>query len=276
MILQEEDVIKKEFLRYKNLLSQSEGLFSFEKKEKVKIGDLRILGIFPPVYFLVVEKVSLPLSEKALYKVIPLSEEIALSHLNKNTPFFIFKTKNLCLCALPFWLYFAEEFIFNYSKKIATADKKTIKKCIKYTENTLIPKNYQGKYIKKEKERLSQYAVKNFSEIVKLPEEIEIALPPQVAEEVKKEYSYLKAASGKNVFKGKNWYGILEKRPSEGYSLFLYVPFEFIGKKVIISLKDKIIFKDKLETDTIIIRNLPSLPDYSFLEEELNVQIREI
>ena len=312
MFLKENDLIRKEYMRYKKLIAEGKGPFSFEVKEKPKIGDIRIFGLFPPIYFLIVEKSQLPFDlektlykenntkcrggfyirslyfgqakarpyifQKTLYKVIPLSEEIALSHLNQHTPFFIFEKHNLCLCALPFWLYLTEELLFEYSKKIATTDKESIKKCIQYAEDTPIPENYQGKFIKKEMERLSEYNTFSLIDFVEAAElEVQRSfLNSEVAEEIKSEYSYLMAASSKKVFKGKNWYGVVEKGPSGNPQLVLYLPCSVIGKNVIIRLKEKVIFEGVLSTDKLVIENFPSLADYSFLEEELHVQIREL
>jgi len=308
MFLKENDLIRKEYMRYKKLIAEGKGPFSFEVKEKPKIGDIRIFGLFPPIYFLIVEKSQLPFDlektlykenntkcrggfyirslyfgqakarpyifQKTLYKVIPLSEEIALSHLNQQTPFFIFEKHNLCLCALPFWLYLTEELLFEYSKKIATTDKESIKKCIQYAEDTPIPENYQGKFIKKERERLSKYSLINFPEAIEKIQKI--SLDFQIAEEIKSEYIHLWAASSKKVLKGKNWYGIVEKGPSGNPQLVLYLPCSALGKNVIIRLKEWGIFEGTLSTDKLIIENFPSLADYSFLEEELHVQIREL
>lgn len=271
------DVIKGEYLRYLKLKKQSQGPFSFEKKSKPRVGEIRIFGIFPPIYFLIAEK-SFAFGngkrEKNIYKVLPLSEELILSHLTDNTPIFVFKDLILCLAVLPFWIYLTEEILFEYSKKIAETDFESIEKCIKYAENTEIPQNYQGKFIRSEMERLSQFNTSSIFDFVSTLEEVEqkTSLDFKVTERMEEEHSYKLAATPKKVLKGKNWYGIIEESKDKN-ALILYLPYFAIGKKIIIRIKDDIIFEGKIESDKLIIENLPSLPDYSFLEEELNVQI---
>ncbi|NPA40090.1 MAG: hypothetical protein GXO57_06575 [Thermodesulfobacteria bacterium] len=277
MNLQKKDLIKKEYLRYKSLVSKTRELFSFEKKSEPKRGEIRIFGTFPPIYFLIAEEVKSKTNQSFLYKVIPLSEEVVLSHLGEDTPFFILRKRGLCLCALPFWIYLTKKFLYEYSKKISVTDEESINKCLKYAETRIIPENFQGKFIKSEFERLAWFNTISIVEYLDTTNEVdEVLLFPEIKKELESEYTYLLAAKGKKVFKGKHWYGIVEKVSKNLAQLVLYFPYFFINKKVKICLKNEVIFEGTLSTDRLIIKNFPLLSDYSFLEEELSVYIQEV
>jgi uncharacterized pyridoxamine 5'-phosphate oxidase family protein len=86
-------------------------------------------------------------------------------------------------------------------------------------------------------------------------------------------YIYAKAAAEKNVFKGKNYFAIIERKDSSA-QLMLYLPQEYIGKRVVIKLRGEIIFEGEIFTDKLLIENFPVYLDYSFIEEDLNVEIQ--
>jgi len=51
------------------------------------------------------------------------------------------------------------------------------------------------------------------------------------------------------------------------------LPKECIGKTISIWLRGQKIFEGELKKDKIVIEHLPKLVDYSFLEEDLDVQV---
>ncbi len=257
--------LKKELERFKKLLKEyrEEVLYEAERKSFPKRGEIRKLCVIPPLYFLISKEVAKGPSQK-IYEAIVLSEEVALGSLGANTPIFVFKNVPLMLVSLPFWIYLTDEFLLDYSEVIAEVDETSIEKATIYAKNTPIPEGLpEGAYIRLEMERVKAYATKA---------ELKIECPVEVRSILEEEYAYQLAAVPKQVFKGKNWYGIVEKKEKEA-ALVLYLSQEFIGKNLVIKLKGKVLFEGVVESDKIIIENLPLLSDYSFLEEELEFQV---
>ena len=266
------DLIRKSYLNYKRLLLKERGPFLLEKRSEPKEGDIRIFGVFPPVYLLIAEKLSkLP----EIFRVIPLSEEIKLSYLNKTTPMFIFTTLPLCLCALPLEFYAERALLFNYSKKIGSTCKTSIYKCKTYALNTIIPKySYQGKFIALERERLLKYGLRlNQEHLIK---EQVLILSEEIKMELKESYKFLMSATPKSLFKGRNFYGIVEPHDRTSSKLILYLPENYKGREVEIRIGNIVLFKGVLYAEKLIIKNFPLLYDYSFLEEALSVQVRKL
>ncbi|NPA39568.1 MAG: hypothetical protein GXO57_03900 [Thermodesulfobacteria bacterium] len=266
------DLIKRSYLNYKKLLLKEKGPFLLEKKSEPEEGDIRVFGVFPPVYLLIAEKLSrLP----DIFKVIPLSEEVKLSYLNKTTPMFIFSALPLCLCALPLEFYAERALLFNYSKKIGSTCKNSIYKCKSYALNTIIPKySYQGKFIALERERLLKYGLKlDKNHLIK---EQVLILPEEVKAEIKESYEFFMSATPKSLFKGKNFYGIVEPQDRTSAKLTVYLPETYKGREVEIKIGNFVVFKGVLYAEKLVIKNFPLFYDYSFLEEALSVQVRKL
>jgi hypothetical protein len=105
------DLVKLEFLRYKALLKREERLILSEEKVPPKVGDVRELLCFPPIYLALVER------KGNVFKAIPLTEEIVLGWLGKSTP--VLKIGNTLLVALPF--FNSTKRIFSFGFLVATA-----------------------------------------------------------------------------------------------------------------------------------------------------------
>jgi len=99
------DLVKLEFLRYKALLKREERLILSEEKVPPKVGDVRELLCFPPIYLALVER------KGNVFKAIPLTEEIVLGWLGKSTP--VLKIGNTLLVALPFSILQREYFLLG-------------------------------------------------------------------------------------------------------------------------------------------------------------------
>ncbi|HAA83655.1 hypothetical protein [Thermodesulfobacterium sp.] len=264
------NVLDREYRLYKSLLKKEEVLFSFEGGD-ISVGDLRQLGLFPPIYVVVVDEIEF--YNERLFKCVVLSEEIALAYL-KDTPVIKLHNFKMVLACLPFWVYLMEDFLKNFSMILGKVS--NFEKLIEYAEKTSIPDNLQGEYIRLEMSRLAPYntfSLLNFLDTLSSYEESFQAI--KVDYQVYKtfqEYAFSQAATSKNVFKGKNFFAFLERKDDEA-KLILYLPQHAIGKKVKITFKDKVLFEGELETDKLIIEPLPFSLDYSILEEELDVQI---
>ncbi len=268
------DKLVMEFKDYRALVQKEEKVFFVKEVIPGCLGDIRRLNLFPPVYVVIVDELSL-YNEK-LFKAIPFVEEIPLGWLGVKTPVLNLKKYRILLCALPFWVYLTEDFIQRFSEKLGALKNSELSKLLEYAENQRIPETVQGKYIRLVMQRLSKFnafSLLHFLERISFYESSPqvIELPRELAQSLE-EYSYQRAAAERDVFKGKNFFAKIEKSETSA-RLILYLPQEYIGKKVTIRLKDDIIFEGELQEDKLVIKSLPLLLDYSILEEELYVQI---
>lgn len=268
------DLLKKEFMEYLSLLSKEEIPVPSMLTKVVATGDLRRLGVFPPIYTLVVDELSF-YNEK-LFKCVILTEEVPLGWLGDKTPIIKLERFKTLLVVLPFWAYFLEDFLYQFSEKLGSVSQENLSKAVEYAERKIIPETVQGEYIKTIMKRLSPfntYSLLQFLDQLEAYEETPqvIKVSSQVGEALE-EYAFQKAAAEKNVFKGKNFLAIVEKLKTHA-RLIIYLPQEYLGKKAVIKLKDKVIFEGELQSDRLILEPLSLLLDYSFLEEELDVQV---
>jgi len=271
MIFRTVDLIKRSYLEYRRLLLNEQGPFELVPQTEPREGEIRIFGVFPPVYLLITERLrQLP----DIFKVIPLSEEVKLSYLGKATPMFVFNTLRMCLCALPLEFYAEKRLLFNYTTKIAKTEKNSIKVCKHYVITTAVPgASYQGKFINLEKDRLLRYGLSLEKEDA-VKEEV-VVVSDELASWIEQEYGYMLSATPKQVLKGKNFYGIAEMEKEQA-NLIMYLPEELKGREVEIKIGKVVIFQGLIRATKLVLKNFPKLPDYSFLEEDLSVQVRKL
>jgi hypothetical protein len=86
-------------------------------------------------------------------------------------------------------------------------------------------------------------------------------------------YAFAKAASSKNVHKGKNFFAIVEKIPEVGSKLTLYLPQDYLGQKVTIKVENNVLFEGTLETIKLEFTKLPELADYTSWLEAIDVEL---
>jgi hypothetical protein len=141
------DLVKLEFLRYKALLKREERLILSEEKVPPKVGDVRELLCFPPIYLALVER------KGNVFKAIPLTEEIVLGWLGRSTP--VLKIGNTLLVALPFSILKREYFLYHFSRKIGEIDEKKIFELIHYARKRDLPETIQKEYIELVRKRLN-------------------------------------------------------------------------------------------------------------------------
>uniref|UniRef100_A0A7V4JQU1 Uncharacterized protein n=1 Tax=Thermodesulfobacterium geofontis TaxID=1295609 RepID=A0A7V4JQU1_9BACT len=268
------DLIKEEFLSYKKCLKKEEKILMVEKPKPPKTKDLRELQLFPPLYVVLVDKFSY--YNEFLYKAAILTEEIELGWLTPDAPILKLDFTKTVLVGLPFWVYLEENFLYKYSRRLGSLKENELFKLVEYVEKTKIPETLQGEYIRLVMKRLASYNTASLLEYLEKFETMEsfpeiIQLPLLISESLE-EYKIQKAASSKNVFKGKNFLAIIEMLP-EYARLIVYLPQEYIGKTISVWIKRQKVFEGELRQDKLIFEPLPKLLDYSFLEEELNVQV---
>jgi len=267
-----QDFIKEEFELYKELLQSKEILVEVENPKPPKVRDIRELQVFPPIYLVLLDELSY-YNEK-LFKAAVFTEEIELGWLG-HTPILKLDSIKTVLIQLPFLVYLEESFLFRFSKKWGWIHKIDLKLIEEYAKRP-IPKTLQGEYIHLVMKRLMPYntaSLLDYLEKIETYEETPLIIQiPQTLSKSLMEYSYAKAAASKNVFKGENFFAIIEKEKSKT-RLIIYLPQDYIGKKVTIKLKEEKVFEGELTKNKVLLDSLPVLLDYSFLEEELDVQI---
>lgn len=237
-----------------------------------EIGDLRRLEAWPPIYLLLVEE--FPLHEEKLFKCLVFTEDIELGTLKGDTPFLLLEKEKIILVGLPLWIYSMDALLQDYSTWIGSFTLEKIKEFIHYAEKTPIPETPQGEYIKAVAKFLSPI---NTSSLFEYLESLEKEAPQILRLEERvfepyREYQFSLAASSKRIFKGENWLALVEESESKA-RLILYLPQDYLGKKIKITLGEKVLFEGELESDQIILEDIPLFVDYSFLEEALSVQI---
>jgi len=271
------DLIEKCLALYRSLISLEEVMpIPVDNPKPPRIGDLRRIQLFPPVYVILAEEEDF-YSEK-LYKAIVFTEDLELGWLKETTPVLKLDSIKTILVGLPIQVWLEESFLHKFSLRLGTLHSEDWTKLIEYVEHTEIPQTLQGEYIRLVAERFKPY---NVESLIKHLEKIKfyevyaeaeiLQLPSKVAESLK-EYEFQKAASSKNVFKGKNFLAIVETHPDQA-KLILYLPQEYIGKTISLWLKGQKVFEGELKKDKIVIEHLPKLVDYSFLEGEIDVQV---
>jgi len=251
-------------------------VFETEKKSFPELCQLRRLCCTYPLYFVLLDKTQF--YQEFIYICMPFSEDVELSFINENTPLLQIPKKKTIIAGLPFWIYLTEEFLEKYSEAIAKLPDEKIEKLQKFVENTPLDKigGTTKEYIKDLMHLLAPYntaslftALEDLEAYWEAPQEISFDFK---AAEALTEYAYALAASSKKVFRGKNWFGIVEEAPENKAILTLYLPVEAVGKKAVIKLKGQVLFEGLLEKDKLKIE-LPLWPNYTFLEEHLEIQV---
>jgi len=274
--MRKKDRLQREWELYKSLRGRDLKIFSVSTKIPPKLNELRELCTIPPIYFAIAEE--LPFDQVKLYKALVLTEEIGLGWLNPETPIIKLSHLKTLLVALPFWVYLDENFLLNHTNKLGVLNEDDIHRLEGYAERVQIPQDIRGKYIRFLMELLAPYNTRSILTYLEKLEEYQFV--PSVftiSDDLKNYYenshfAYAKAASSKNVHKGKNFFAIVEKIP-EGSKLTLYLPQDYLGQKITIKVENKVIFEGPLETIKLEFTNLPELPDYTFWLEAIDVEV---
>lgn len=275
--MRKKDRLQREWELYKSLRGKDLKIFSVSTKIPPKLNELRELCTIPPIYFAIAEE--LPLDQVKLYKALVLTEEIGLGWLNPETPIIKLPHLKTLLVALPFWVYLDENFLLNHTKKLGVLNEDDIHRLEGYAERVQIPQDIRGKYISFLMELLAPYNTRFILTYLEKLEEYQFAPSVFIISDYIKNYyenshfAYAKAASSKNVHKGKNFFAIIEKIPEIGPKLTLYLPQDYLGQKIIIKVENKVLYEGPLETVKLEFTNLPELPDYTSWLEAIDVEI---
>lgn len=245
--------------------SSGKQIHEIDEKKRVpsEEGQVRLFFMTPPEFILVAKK------EQDLNIIIPLTSYLQLAITNIYPP--IIKWKGFKLAPLPIWFYINEKLIQKYSTPVFKLN--NLEKIYEYVKNARIKGigTWREKFINKVAERYKDLNLSSLIyEIMKAEEErkaLVIEFPATLKRRFESREELLLAAQPQNYLKGRNWLGVVENGV-----LFLYLPEEYSGKRIRISLGEELIYEGEA-TALIKIENLPDFPSYGFLEEELNVQV---
>ncbi|GAB6065982.1 hypothetical protein JCM9492_10740 [Aquifex pyrophilus] len=230
-----------------------------------KVGEVRLFLTDPPEWFLVINK------EGELYTIVPLTSFVQLAITNKKPP--VISWKKFSLVPLPFWVFGRKEILKKYSKPVFRINEKGLEKVREYvrTARTKGIGKWREKFIKAVYKRYEDLNLSSIAYTILKEEseenEVIVQFPTLLAYRLTERPELRVAAQPQNYLRGENWLGVVE-----GNKLIIYLPEELIGKRVRITLRGELIYEGMGE-ERIIIENLPELPSYSFLEEELDVQV---
>jgi len=265
-----------EILQMVRTLMKDFKIFETEKKSSPKLYQLRRFSSSYPLYFLLLEETYF--YQDKIFTCMVFSEDVELSFINETTPLLRIPKKKTVIAGLPFWIYLTEEFLEKYSENLTRLPEEKIEKLQKYIENHPIDKigGTTKEYISDLMRLLAPFntqslftALEDLEAYWEAPQEISFDF--KACEDLAS-YAYALAASSKKVFRGKNWFGIVEEAPENKAILTLYLPIEAVGKKAVIKLKGQVLFEGLIEKDKLKIE-LPLLPNYTFLEDHLEIQI---
>jgi hypothetical protein len=272
------DRIKKQWELYQFLRGKELVIFPVSQKIPPKVNELRELCTFPSIYFVLAEEISF--YQERLFKAIVLTEEITLGWLDSQTPVIRLPHLRTIIIALPFWVYLDENFLLNHTNKLGVLNDNDIRRLVDYAECVKIPQDIRREYIRFLMKLLAPYNTESiltylekFEEYQFAPSVFTISDDLKTYYEKDPHYAFAKAASSKNVHKGKNFFAIVEEDPEVGTKLTLYLPQEYLGKKIIIKHENNVLFEGTLETIKLEFTNLPELPDYTSWLEAINVEI---
>ncbi|MGB9762292.1 MAG: hypothetical protein ACPLWD_07410 [Caldimicrobium thiodismutans] len=272
--------IELEINRYLKMIKRRERPISVSEKVLPKVNQLRMLAISPPIYLALVGEGDF-YAEK-FYEAIPLVEEITLGVFPPlKNPLIFLKREELFLACLPMKAIFSEETLLEYSYYLGEADFSYLEEFVERAFK--IPaKTPWGKFLKIIKKRLFPF---NFGEIIDFMEKLEkeeekaeneyviVEMDSALKESLIEEYSFSLTASGKKVFRGKNYLAYVETAEEEA-KVFIYLPENYKNKQVKISIEGKILFEGQIgRKPLVILKNFPLLSDYTFLEEKLDVRL---
>ncbi len=234
-----------------------------EERKPSEVGQVRLFFMTPPEFVLVIKK------DDNLNVIVPLTSYLQLAITDKYPP--LIKWRGYNLVPLPFWVYANEKLLEKYSVPVfKIKDVEVIKNYVK-TAKTKGIGEWREKFIKKTAERFKDLSLSSvIYEVVREEEAkggVVIKFPTDLKREIESRTELARAAQPASYLRGENWLGVVE----EG-NLILYLPKDYVGKKVSISIKDKVIYEG-IGEEVITIKDVPEASSYTFLEEELHVQV---
>ena len=234
-----------------------------EERKPAEVGQVRLFFMTPPEFILVLKK------DGDLNVIVPLTSYLQLAITDRYPP--LIKWKKFNLVPLPFWVYAHEKLLQKYSVPMfyLKTGLEEIAKYVKEARTKGIGK-WREKFIKKTYERFKDLSISSILYEVEREEArsgILVKFPTDLKKQIEERTELALAAQSTSYLKGENWLGVVE-----GDKLILYLPEDYIGKKVSISLRDKVIYEG-IGEEVITIEDIPRVASYTFLEEELRVQV---
>lgn len=229
------------------------------KGDQASVGQIRELTTIPEERFLVLEEV-----KKDLFLTVPMTSYLQLIYGDYPLPK-VYELRGLRLSPVPTWDYLRRDLIENYSYVIGKiSDLTEIKVWLNEIKNAKLPW-YTRKFLKLNAKVWSKLSLSSI--LTKLEEEEKepsswvIRLSPDVEERIK-EVTVSTLAAETKYKKGENFYAVVEKE-----SLKLYLPLEFVGKRIRISYEGIVLFEGEVESPVLEIEG-----DFRGIKvEELNV-----
>ena len=234
-----------------------------EERKPSREGQVRLFFMTPPEFVLVLKK------KGDLNVIVPLTSYLQLAITDKYPP--LIKWRGLNLVPLPFWVYVNEKLLQKYSVPVFKIRKlDPIRDYVK-TARTKGIGEWREKFIRKTAERFRDLNISSIIYEVVREEEgksgVVVKFPTVLKEEIESRRELALAAQPTSYLRGSNWLGVVEED-----KLILYLPEDYVGKKVAISLGDKVIYEG-VGKQKIIIEDIPKVSSYTFLEEDLNVHV---
>jgi len=235
-----------------------------EERKPSEAGQVRLFFMTPPEFVLVIKK------EEDLSLIVPLTSYIQLAITDRYPP--VVRWNGYNLVPLPFWVYANDKLLEKYSVpvfKLRELDQ--IREYVK-TARTKGIGEWREKFIRKTAERFQDLNLSSLLyEVIREEDEGThqkvIKLPESIVRRLESREDLRLAAEPKSALRGENWTGVVE-----GGRLTLYLPKGYAGKRIKITLGQETLYEGEA-TERVIIEGLPDIHSFSFLEEELDVQL---
>lgn len=234
-----------------------------EERKPSEAGQVRLFFMTPPEFVLVLKK------EDDLNVIVPLTSYLQLAVTDRYPP--LIKWKGYNLVPLPFWVYANEKLLQRYSVPVfRIKNLEAIRDYVK-TARTKGIGEWREKFIRRTAERFKDLSLSSvIYEVVREEETksgIVIRFPTALKERIERRKELALAAQPTSYLKGNNWLGVVEEN-----RLILYLPEDYVGKRVVVSLGEEVIYEGPGE-QVITITDIPRVSSYTFLEEDLSVQV---
>ncbi len=241
----------------KSLKEGTDQLLEVPHRKPPAPGQIRELWSLPLERFMVLEEVS-----EGLYLTVPLTSYLQL--LPHSSPVYEIKSRGLRLGVVPVWDYLRQELIENYSQVIGRVSQDQIQKVKDYITKTKDLRWATKRFISLNSKRWAKWTMHSLLAQADLAEEIAqiVHINEQIQKDLSSYRTYALAAENK-YFKGSNFFAVLREN-----LLRLYLPVEYVGKRLKVLVGSVVVFEGELESV-----KLDLVGDFSGinLEEELRI-----
>lgn len=222
-----------------SLKEGTDRLFEVDRKVDVRVGQIREIWCLPPERFVVVEEV-----QEGLYLTVPLTSYLQL--LPQDAPLYELRRTGLRLGVVPVWDYMRKELIERYSTVLGKVHQPELEKIKEYAFSKANEKlDYiSRRFVKLNSKRWAiwnMYSLLAQAEIEESSQAQVVRLTPEVEKELERYRAYALAAENR-YFRGSNFFAVLKDN-----LLRLYLPVEFVGKKIQVKVGEVVLFEGELE-----------------------------